>query len=345
LNGITQQFSRPTEFHRIVHEWRRSNQETPIMASTFLSCSKRIFGIVGTAAVLWAAPFVVAEEKLSEPIYRVANEAAAAPTASPSAASSSASPAAPAVTAVAVAAKTVFDLTQQPGEHALAPVLRTLKATQEEIDRNVRDYNCNLVKQERVDGELCEQQKIFMKVMQQPFSVYMSFLQPYAGREVVYVAGQNGGKLVVLDAGFKRMLGKMSIDPQGSLAMSGQRHPITSVGIRNLTTKLSKMWEDETRYAECEVTSNPSMKVAGREATMIQVVHPVPRKEFKFYAARLFLDNELKVPIHFDAYTWPEQAGGEPPLEESYTYANLKINNGYTAREFDATNNPEIFKK
>ena len=62
--------------------------------------------------------------------------------------------------------------------------------------------------------------------------------------------------------------------------------------------------------------------------------------------ARLFFDNELKVPIHFDAYIWPEKEGGEPQLEESYTYAkNLKINNNFTARDFDANNNPEIFKK
>ena len=61
---------------------------------------------------------------------------------------------------------------------------------------------------------------------------------------------------------------------------------------------------------------------------MIQVVHPVARQNFKFNVARLFFDDELKIPIHFDAYTWPDQEGGEPQLEESYTYAkNLKLNN------------------
>ena len=64
-----------------------------------------------------------------------------------------------------------------------------------------------------MDGELGEPQHIMMKVMQQPFSVYMYFLKPYAGREVLYVDGQNNGKMVVLEAGFKRMLGKMNLDP------------------------------------------------------------------------------------------------------------------------------------
>lgn len=104
------------------------------------------------------------------------------------------------------------------------------------------------------------------------------------------------------------------------------------------------MWEGETKFGECEVTTNTDAKIAGRPATMLQVVHPVPRQDFKFHVARLFIDNELKIPVHFDAFMWPEQAGETPPLEESYTYTNLKLNNGFTAREFDANNNPNIFK-
>jgi len=140
-------------------------------------------------------------------------------------------------------------------------------------------------------------------------------------------------------------MGKMNLDPNGSLAMSGQKHPITDVGIKNLMAKLSKMWDTEQKFAECDVTSNPNSKIGGRSCTMIQVVHPIARQDFKFHAARLFLDNELKIPIHFDAYLWPEQENSEPPLEERFTYANLKVNNGFTAREFDTKNNPEIFQQ
>ncbi len=293
-----------------------------------------------SAAIVAIGLFVAkanAQDTGTKPDYRVANGSSASQPAETAPAGQPGQ--------AAAAGKYAFDLIQKPGEHPLAPVIRTLKATQEEIDHNVRDYSCTLVKQERVDGELGEMQHIMLKVMHQPFSVYMSFLKPYAGREVVYVEGQNNGKLVVLEAGMKRMLGKMNLDPQGSLAMSGQKHPITDVGFRNLTAKLTKMWEGEMKFAECDVKTDPNTHVAGRSTTMIQVIHPVPRQDFRFYAARLFLDNELKIPIHFDAYIWPEQEGAEPLLDESYTYTNLKLNNGYTAREFDAANNPEIFKK
>lgn len=324
------------------------------MSFTVANSNRQVFGLLIAAPFLLAFGAIAsAEEKLSEPIYRVASETPAAQSAATTpvtppagtATTPAGATAAPPAASTATPAKIVFDLVQKPGEHPLVPVLRVIKLSQEEIDNNIRDYSCTLVKQERVDGELGEKQHIFMKVMHQPFSVYMSFLQPYAGREVLYVAGQNNGQLTVLEAGFKRMLGKVNLDPVGTLAMRGQKHPITSVGMRNLTDKLTKIWEAEAKFAECEVTTNPSTKVAGRSATMVQIVHPIARQDFHFHAARLFFDNELKIPIHFDAYLWPAQEGGDPPLEESYTYTNLKINNGFTAGDFDSNTNPDIFKK
>jgi hypothetical protein len=286
-------------------------------------------------AVMVVSAWARGQNALSEPVYRVANETAAA---QPAAAASS-------VPADAPANSATLDLAQRPNEHPLAPALRALKTSHEIIDREIRDYACTFVKCERVDGELGEYQHILLKVAHEPFSVYMSFLKPFTGREAVYVAGQNDNKLVVLEAGFKRYLGKLSLDPQGAVAMRGQKHPITDVGIRNLIAKLIKIWEAESQYAECDVTINPDTTVEGRSATMIQVLHPVPRQFFRGLVQRLFLDNELKIPIHYDVYLWPAQEGGEPPLDESYTYKNLKINNGFTARDFDPNNNPEIFKQ
>ncbi len=299
----------------------------------------RAFTIVAVAAcaVTTLCTTMWAQSNLTEPVYRVAADTSKTPATTTAAATKTAVATEPAAAAL--------DFTKQGEEHPLMPVIRGLKASQEAIDESVRDYSCTFVKRERVDGELGEQQYIFMKVMHEPFSVYMSFLKPFAGREVVYVAGQNENKLVALDVGVKRYLGKINLDPQGALAMKGQKHPITSVGIRNLTEKLIKVAEAELKFAECEVTTNPKQTINTRSTTMVQIVHPKARQDFKHHVARIFFDNELRIPIHYDAYLWPAQAGGQPPLEESYTYQNLKINNNYTARDFDPNNNPEIFKQ
>jgi hypothetical protein len=193
-----------------------------------------------------------------------------------------------------------------------------------------------------LNGDLGESQHIMMKVRHQPFSVYMYFLKPFQGREVLYVDGSNNNELTVLESGWKRNLGKMNLDPNGMVAMRGQKHPITEVGIRNLTAKLIAGKTAEMQFMECNVTSNQNTKIGDRSATMIQIEHPVPRKEFATHITRIFLDNELRVPIHYDCYMWPAP-GQTPPLDASYTYSNLRVNNGLAARDFDATN-PELFK-
>jgi len=292
--------------------------------------------LLATASAALLVQNVPAQDNLTEPVYRVAAETNTA---------AAATPATPVAAATPVKAA-ALDFTRQGNEHPLMPVIRGLKTSQEVLSKDVRDYSCTFVKQERIDGELGEQQFIYLKIMHQPFSVYMSFLKPYTGREVAYVAGQNDGKLVALDAGVKRYLGKMPLDPNGALAMKGQRHPITSVGILNLTNKLIKVYEGETKFAECDVTVNADAKpINGRPVTMVQIVHPNPRKDFRAHVSRWFFDNELKIPIHYDAYMWPDKPGGTPPLEESYTYQNLKLNNNFTALQFDPYNNPEIFKQ
>jgi Protein of unknown function (DUF1571) len=238
-----------------------------------------------------------------------------------------------------------FNLTQRPGEHPLMPFIRLTEDTMKHIDRDVRDYTCTFIKQERIDGDLADQQHIYLKVLQQPFSVYMLFLQPYAGREVAYVEGQNNNELVVLEGGWKRhMLGKMHLAPQGMVAMRGQKYPITKVGIRNLMSELNQIAKADAQYGECDVTTRPNIKIDGRPTTLVQIVHPVPRQNFRFNIARVFFDNQLKVPIYYDAYLWPQQADEQPPLDVSYAYMNLKINNGLTAMDFDANNNPQIFQ-
>jgi hypothetical protein len=308
---------------------------SPIMRFTH-SLNLRVAVAAGVSLSCFAAQ---AQQQTTEPVYRVANDpaAAAAPVAqaaAPLAAPVAAAPAAPA---------TPFNLTQQPGEHPLAPTIRVLNEVLAHIDQNVRDYTCTLIKQESLDGTVGEQQQIMMKCRNQPLSVYLVFLKPNQGREVLFVDGVNDNQIAVLEAGFKRHLGVLNLDPKGMLAMNGQRHPITEVGLRNLTAKLIAGKSAEMQFSECEVTSDPNQKVGSRPATLIQIKHPIQRKEFATHITRIFLDNELKVPICYDAYMWPETPGATPPLDARYIYSNLKLNVGLAAQDFDA-NNPALFK-
>jgi hypothetical protein len=76
---------------------------------------------------------------------------------------------------------------------------------------------------------------------------------------------------------------------------------------------------------------------------MIEAIHPVPRREFKYHIARIYIDNEYRIPVAYEAYSWPTEPMGEPVLEERFIYTNLKLNNGFTDMDFNAEN-PAIFK-
>jgi hypothetical protein len=73
---------------------------------------------------------------------------------------------------------------------------------------------------------------------------------------------------------------------------------------------------------------------------MLEVVHPLPRPYFDFHIARIFIDEQLDLPVRYEAYTWPPAPGAKPELQECYTYLNLKLNIGLTDENFD----PKRFK-
>lgn len=247
----------------------------------------------------------------------------------------------PAGPATPVAADAGDAATATAGEHPLLPALAMAKAGLAGIEASIQDYSCTMVKRERVNGNLGDVQYIFVKVRHQPFSVYLNFLGPDAvkGQEVIWVEGQNDGCMLAhAGSGVRAMMGTVALKPDSMIAMEGQRYPITEIGVKNLTGKLIEVAEHDSHFGECEVNFFPGSKVNGRPCTCIQVVHPVPRRNFRYHMARVFIDDGMKIPVRFEAYEWAENAGDPPLLVEEYTYMNVKLNNGFTDLDFDVKN-------
>jgi hypothetical protein len=237
----------------------------------------------------------------------------------------------------------------QPRQHPLAPVIQMAVEGLDEF-RAVQDYSATLVKRERIDGKLMPHEYIFTKIRHEqkegdrvvvPFSVYMYFLAPdnVKGREVIWVRGHNGGKLIGHEEGPIMGLVTAYLDPTSDLAMRGNRYPITEVGILNLVERLIEVGERDMDYGECEVQWFDGAKINGRPCKCVQIVHPYPRKNFRFHKVHIFVDKELNLPIRYASWSWPTEPGGKPILLEEYTYLNLKLNNGFTDADF-SRNNP-----
>jgi hypothetical protein len=226
------------------------------------------------------------------------------------------------------------------GEHPLKPALRWAKEVLPAIE-GLKDYSATFVKREQVDGKLGKRQSFFIKIRHKPFSVYIRALAPAAikGQQAIYVAGRNGGKMWAHPVGLAGILVRgILVEPDGTLAMCDQRYPITQIGILNMVKRMACVAEQDLQHDECEVRFFAQGKINDRVCTWFQAVHPVARQFFHFHLARVFVDDQLKIPIRYEAYTWPNEPGGSPVLLEEYNYLDLKLNNGFSDEDFSVDN-------
>lgn len=224
-------------------------------------------------------------------------------------------------------------------EHPLMPVLRWAEAGRPHVAA-IADYTATVTKQENINGDLQEAQVMDIKIRHEPFSVYLKFRYPKsaAGREAIYVQGVNDSKLIAHGVGMEKTFGTQFLDPEGFIAMRGNKYPITKMGVLNLVDELVIVGKLDTKYGECVVKYYKEVKLDDRLCTMIEVTHPVPRTNFRFHKARIYVDNEYNMPIRYESYEWPKAEGEKPVLIEAYTYQKLKLNVGLTDRDFDYKN-------
>ncbi len=203
----------------------------------------------------------------------------------------------------------------------------------------VKDYTCTFYKREQIGGVLSDTQVMALKARTHPLSFYIRCVNPRKGREAIWIKGRNDGKVVAHDAGFVKVLaGTMRLDPKSGVAMEDNRHPISEAGLGNMIDSVRHHWEIELKPGITRVAFHPHMKVGDRVCTMIETTHPDRDGAYVFHRVRLYIDDQLHLPIRIEGYDWPKHVGGDPELVEEYTYANLKINPGLSEKDFDPAN-------
>ena len=213
----------------------------------------------------------------------------------------------------------------------------------------IQDYTCLVVRRERIRGVLGSYQFIQAKVRHHretdagvvPFSVYLKFLAPQKikGREVLYVEGENDGKLVV-STGRSFLPMTLTLKPDGDLAMDENRHPITQFGFENFGQRILDLAPMAIAPDQATVKYLKNTKVDGRRCTGIVVRRTQRDDKFRFQRVIICFDHEFQIPIHYAAYGWPKQDGDDPPLLEQYTFRNIKLNPGLSDSDF-RRDNPE----
>lgn len=230
----------------------------------------------------------------------------------------------------------------EKGPHPLDSAIEIAHRGLERI-KEIKDYKAQLIRRERINGKLTNYQYCDVKIRNAdvnndiPFSIYMKFTKPSKvnGREAIWVEGRNHGKIIAHEAGL--LLGKITVhlNPTGPIAMRGNRYPIYEAGFKVLVERLIEKATRERQYGECEVHIESGRTFNKRPCTVIEVVHPVQREYFEFHKALIYIDDEMQLPVRYEAYTWPEEEGGKAVLLEQYLWTKIDLNIGLTDDDFN----------
>jgi hypothetical protein len=231
-----------------------------------------------------------------------------------------------------------FEISPSPAREAWSELeLEALRAELETAQAALASlpaYRATLETRERIGDELFPRRVMHVKLAEAPFRVTVETSAPAseAGQRVWFDERKNDGELVAETPGFLgKLVGHVSLDPEGDLAMENRRHPLTDIGLvrlleqveESLDPALSRRQPPRVRGVECELGGEP---VRLLEA-LVDGEAPDPALLYRLAFAR---DSRLLV------YTGIAQLFPEgPALLEEYLYRDVVAAPELTDADFE----------
>lgn len=223
-----------------------------------------------------------------------------------------------------------------PNTNPMTPALQLATAALKSL-QDVKDYTATFTKRELVGRKMVDAQ-MDLKLRQQPFSVYLKFVKPSAGREVLYVAGQNDDKIKAHDVGLAGLAGTLSLDIDGRLAMSDNRYPITMLGMQTMVTELLEQWLLESKMTGVTVNFFQNARINNLSCKAIEIAHRDRSQGAKYALTRLYVATDSGLPVRIQNYDFPAKSRKQSDIVEDYLYTNIKTNVGLSDLDFSVDN-------
>lgn len=198
----------------------------------------------------------------------------------------------------------------------------------------VTSYTGIFDKRELLSGSrVLVQRNILFKFMK-PGSLYMKWTDGGENSaEVLYVPGENDGKLLMHKGGLMRFI-NLSLEPSGRLAMRDNRHPVTEAGIGAILERIVNDYRRSAKEPESRIRyMGRHLLDGGSWADAVSGTFP---KEKGFYAGRVnaFFSVENHLPVLVTVFGW------DGTLLEEYRFRELDLDAGLTRLDF-SRENPE----
>lgn len=194
----------------------------------------------------------------------------------------------------------------------------------------VQTYTCLLDKRVAKNGILHEDLSIRVK-FHKPANYYFRWEEgKRKGREVIFAAGRNNGKIVAHPGGWFRFM-TLRLNPEGRLAMKENRHSLRNSGLGKIMQLVEADAHRAQRNGLKAIHFSGEERIDNRATWVIQGRFP---ENQGYYAHRvvLFIDQALGLPIKVSIYD------GSDALLEEYLFRQLEINIPFKACDFDPAN-------
>jgi len=222
--------------------------------------------------------------------------------------------------------------------------------------RALGSYSCTFTKQESVeDGGLSDEQVMELKLRHEPFSIYMKWVEGGdEGREILYVNSSPDAKMLVKLGGVKgKLLPHLKLDPQGDLARSESRHPITDAGLLKLTEQiLAFRTRDLANPDKVHWEMLSGEQFGDRPCHLFVIEYKSKEYEATYRKSLVWIDRDLGVPVCVQNFGWPEEGVtltgdelDEETLVEYYGYTDLDFAKTLADGDFDKSNPNYTFRR
>ncbi len=213
--------------------------------------------------------------------------------------------------------------------------------------KSLNDYTVNFHREERIDGDMKEQQSIAMKVQHQPnFAVYMNWQTGDRGRQVLFSDAYEDGCMVVKFGGIRRFLPAVRVDPNCGLAKAETRYPITEAGVLGMIEQiLAHRQEDLKRGHGVNCVRLTNDEFDGHQCYRFLLTYEDPKFNAAYRKSILLVDSRRHIPLMVRNFTWAtdgeelsEEELDKATLIENYSFTKLDMNSELAVADFSREN-------
>ncbi len=229
-----------------------------------------------------------------------------------------------------IIASALILLLSGPASAARPDILDVIQKSEAVLAR-IDSYTTIFHRREIVGERQMPEETILLK-FKKPFMVYMKWLTKRgSASEALYVEGANNNRIRVRPRGIAKLL-VLNLDPLGSLAMEGGRHPVTHSGLGHLMRIIGDNVRLGLKNREITLHDRGESVIFGRRVHTFEGVFPREDPAYYCHRAVVSMDTSRQIPVKVLIYDWKNR------LVEDYGYEDTRLNAGLTDSDFNHRN-------